>query len=338
MMPKGNMMKYSDEICARAQKIIDSRRQNAKNVQLSHEDEVKRTAPEAEEIMKQIAGTSIRLSKLIIQHNGNFRAELEKIKNNNLDAQKMLANTLAKYHFPADYLDIKYTCSECEDTGFKEDGTRCGCFYEICSRLCTEDFNKSANMPLCDFEHFSLDYYSKSPDENGVVPYDKMRDMYFFCQNYAHNFSEHSESLLMIGNTGLGKTHLSLSIAKEVIKRGTNVIYGSIINLLSQAEKEHFGRSKGDTDTLEALTNADLIILDDLGSESQNSFYEMTLYNIINTRINLGKPVIISTNYSMNELSERYNDRILSRIIGTYRLLMFYGNDIRMRKYTGVQG
>ena len=136
----------------------------------------------------------------------------------------------------------------------------------------------------------------------------------------------------MYGKTGLGKTHLSLAIANEVLKKGFSVLYDSVINFLRQVEKEHFGRETRNSDTLELLLSCDLLILDDLGTEFHSQFYQSTIYNIINTRMNRKKPTIISTNLNYDEISHLYDERITSRIFTTYTIHHFVGMDVRVFK------
>lgn len=138
----------------------------------------------------------------------------------------------------------------------------------------------------------------------------------------------------MYGKTGVGKTHLSLSIAKAVAERGFNAAYGSIVNLLTIIEREHFGKvsEEENMDTVNLLINADLLVLDDLGAEFSSQFYESVTYNIINSRINLGLPTIISTNLTAAELQKKYNERIISRIFGEFSTLCLVGEDIRQIK------
>ena len=107
---------------------------------------------------------------------------------------------------------------------------------------------------------------------------------------------------------------------------------GSIINLLDQVEKEHFGREKSDMDTLGLLLKVDLLILDDLGTEFNTSFNLSAIYNIINTRLNRGLPTIISTNLELMDLRNRYEERIMSRLFAVYETMHFIGSDIRLLK------
>ena len=135
----------------------------------------------------------------------------------------------------------------------------------------------------------------------------------------------------MYGETGLGKTHLSLAIAAEAINKGFNVIYGSAHYFFSMIERERFGRSTESDGTTESkLLECDLLIIDDLGSEFITQFTVAELYCIINDRMLRGLPTIISSNLDPEELEKHYNNRISSRIIGTYKKIFFTGNDIRL--------
>jgi DNA replication protein DnaC len=187
--------------------------------------------------------------------------------------------------------------------------------------------SKMTPLELSSFEDFDLNYYPKR-SENGKSPYDTMCDVYNRCKSYASNFDNDSVSLYFCGRTGLGKTHLSLAIANEVIKKGYNVVYGSVINFLNKLEREKFGRADS-FETEDVLINADLLILDDLGAEFSSAVAMSSLYNIINSRIARGVPTIISSNLSFDELKSRYPESIVSRIIGTFVAVIFTGDDIR---------
>ena len=183
------------------------------------------------------------------------------------------------------------------------------------------------------FDNFNLAYYQGVTDpETGVDAYARMGQIVSYCEAYAEDFGLSSPSLILYGNTGLGKTHLSLAIANKAIEKGFNVVYGSAHNLLSEIEKEHFGRLKTDDSPEDNVLNADLLILDDLGAEFSTSFTVSMVYNIINTRILKGLPTIISTNLWYDEISDKYGNRVYSRIIGNYTPLEFAGRDVRQLK------
>jgi len=135
----------------------------------------------------------------------------------------------------------------------------------------------------------------------------------------------------MPGATGLGKTHLSLAIARQVIDRGYGVVYGSAQNFMLQIERERFGRTET-SESERQLQECDLLILDDLGVEFLTQFVSAAIYNLINTRLMAEHPTIISTNLSISELEGRYSERVMSRIIANYRILPFVGRDVRQLK------
>ncbi|MBD5145800.1 MAG: ATP-binding protein [Ruminococcus sp.] len=325
-------MAFDKSIYEKAENEIKNRRMRAESDAEARASEVYQKIPEIKEINVRLSQTSVELSKLILRNKGDFKENFEKLKTQNLQGQEMVRTLLKNGGYPADFLEPKYICEKCRDKGYY-DGQRCSCFEKLLTRFAVEKLNSEANMPDCDFEHFSLSYYKGITTEAGVDCYKKMSDNLNFCRQYAERFSTDSQSLFLLGKTGVGKTHISLSIAREVVKKGYTAAYGSLLNYLRIIEKEHFGRSENpETDTLQILINADLLILDDLGSEFRTSFYESVMYNIINSRINLGLPTIINSNLSAAELQNNYNDRIISRLFSVYSTLMFVGDDIRQIK------
>lgn len=325
-------MSYDKQIYEKAEAEINRRRFSAENEHQRRLDELSRVRPEIKEINNQLSGTVIELTKLIISKKGDFHNQFDIIKEKNLQAQQLIGDILESSGYPRDYLEMHYTCPVCSDKGYV-DGQRCSCFVRLLNSLSIEKLNESANMPDCDFNHFSLEYYRGKKAPNGRDCFEVMSEIYDYCRAYAESFSENSDNIIMYGKTGIGKTHLSLSIAKAVAEKGYTVAYGSLINYLSIIEREHFGKAgENSGDTMNLLIDTELLILDDLGSEFTTNFNESITYNIINSRINLGRPTIINTNLSIEELQKKYNDRIISRIFGVYNMLFFVGDDIRQIK------
>jgi len=130
---------------------------------------------------------------------------------------------------------------------------------------------------------------------------------------------------------GLGKTFLSNCIANELLKQGKTVLYQTAPNMLDSIIDYRFNKSSSSFSLYDNLLNVDLLIIDDLGTENINSMKFTELFNIINTRLlNENTKTIISTNLSVQELFINYDERIISRIRGYYKICPFFGDDIRV--------
>ena len=328
-------MSYDKYIYEKAEAELNQRRFINETENQYRIKEIEKKIPEIREINSRLTQTIVELSQLILKKEGNFESNLNKIKERNQQGQRMAAELLISNGYPPDYLEERFDCSMCSDKGYV-DGKRCECLTRLLNKYSIEELNKSANMPECDFEHFTLEYYRDKVIDN-INCFEIMAANYQFCVEYAEAFTTDSGSLLLYGKTGVGKTHLSLSIAKAVAQKGYTVAYGSIINYLNIIDREHFRKTKYifSPDTMNLLINTELLVLDDLGSEFNTNFTESVIYNIINTRINLGLPTIINTNLDTDELQRKYNDRIISRIFCVYKTLYCLGVDIRQIKRLG---
>ncbi len=321
----------------RALQHIADRRMTAQVQNSERMDEIEARIPEVVEINRQLFRTGQELIQ-IINSGKNVEQRVDQLRQQNIQAQLLVRQLLVQRGYPADYLDMHYTCEKCQDTGYYQ-GQFCTCVTELAGKMAAKELNQSIRFLDCRFSNFSLDYYQGLHTPNGASCYTAMERVMHFCQAYAQQFRPDAPSILMEGKTGLGKTHLSLAIANVVLEKGYSVLYDSIINFLRQIEKEHFGRSEDGNDTLELLLSCDLLILDDLGTEFHSQFYQSTIYNIVNTRMNRQKPTIISTNMDYNEISKHYEERITSRIYTTYTCLLFVGQDVRiLKKQLAQQG
>lgn len=254
-------------------------------------------------------------------------ADITPIRERNLELNRRRRECLKALGYPEDYTEVHYTCEKCSDSGFV--GTAmCSCFREM---LIRENIKSSGIGNLIEkqsFENFSLSYYAYDDKL-----YERMKTNFEVAKEFASNFRGKETSLLLIGPTGTGKTHISTSIAKVAIEKGAEVIYDSAQAIVSAFEKDKFKSGYGvyDPEGTKYL-ECDLLIIDDLGAEFVSQFTVSCLYNLINTRLNKGLATVVSTNLSPSELSEKYEDRIYSRIVGTGRILLFGGKDRRLEK------
>jgi DNA replication protein DnaC len=321
-------MGYAREIQEQARQTLSDRRARARETASLRREELYSKVPELRETDQLLASTGIGAVRAVL---AGAPEDIQKIKKQNLALQRRRQEILAGLDLTPDYLEPQYTCPACQDEGYVN-GKRCRCYEQLLKEISYRRLNDISSLSLqASFDNFKLDYYSPVSDASGTSPRKRMEEIYRYCVRYAQSVTPGSKSLLLSGPTGLGKTHLSLSIAKTAIQNGLGVIYGSAPDLLSQVEKERFSRSETGEDSLALMLSCDLLILDDLGAEFSTSFTVSCIYNIINTRINRGLPTIISTNGSLSDLLKGYQDRVVSRIMGSYEVLRFCGNDIRQQ-------
>ncbi len=335
-------MGFPKEIYDRASAVLSERRQYAKEQTLVRRQQIYSLLPQIEQIDKQLSQIGMKTIQAVAGAPDELDKILERLKQQSLGLQKQREDLLTAAGLMEIYHDDNHACKKCKDTGYV--GTKkCECFQKLLREAAFDSLG-AVYPQNCRFSNFSLDYYSAQTAPNGINPREKMAQIKNFCIEYARNFSmgshalgKHqppSESLLFMGNTGLGKTHLSLAIAGEVINKGYGVVYGSAQNLLAKLEKEKFQFSyqqEEEQSYLSLVLDCDLLILDDLGTEFLSQFVTSTIYNIINTRLLEGKPTIISTNLSFQDISKRYTDRLASRLFGGYIQFEFVGRDIRIQ-------
>lgn len=321
----------SEKSFQKAVKEIAIRHEQAVLRQERRKREVIQRIPQSAVIIRALEQTGPKLAKTVFG-GGDVQAAIQSLMEETSRNREQLRKLLQDYHYPPDYLELHYTCPRCEDSGYIE-GKKCSCLKELVAKYNAEEFNENSQVSLEGFDTFSLRYYSDQPlKPDARSPRQTMQGVLDFCLAYAARFQPDAPSVLMIGETGLGKTHLSLAIAAEVMKKGYSVLYTSSPDLFRKLQNEYYGKGEADVDTMELLLQANLVILDDLGAEMENQFTAATLYHIVNFRLNAGKPMIISTNLSSRELERRYSSRVASRLLTMYKCLKFAGRDIRQLK------
>ena len=329
-------MGYTKDIYQQVQRSLDASRERAQREAEQRRRELYAEIPELQEIEHSLSATGIAAAKAAIGAGENAPAMIEALKVKNQELQQRRTEILQEAGLPADFLSVHYACPICKDTGAVGQ-KQCVCFSRLLRKAAYEKLSSISGIEDCRFENFDLHYYPDHPVEPyKVVPRRAMEKVLAICGSYARTFSNSSESLLLCGGTGLGKTHLSLAIAYEVLKMGFGVVYTTSQNLLDKLQLQQFSRNvTEDTDYRQLALECDLLIIDDLGAEFSTAFTVAALYNMINSRIIEHRPTIISTNFDETTLRERYGDRILSRLLCSYRPLQFYGEDIRMLKRLG---
>ncbi|MBE0449948.1 MAG: ATP-binding protein [Clostridia bacterium] len=287
--------------------------------------------PKLAEIDLQMSQIGAEISKAILKNPQNTEIMLMELKSTLDQLKRNKAILLTDNNISLDALELEYKCKKCKDTGFMEDNRRCSCFNQKLIHRAYEMSNIERQLSLQNFDHFNLSIFSDHRNaKEGVSQRENMMQILSEAEEFVKNFPS-EKNLLFFGASGLGKTYLCNCIAKSLLDKGHSVLYQTPFTIIQLIEKKTFTDK---TNTFiqmayEQLFGADLLIIDDLGTESANTFTISEFYNIINTRILNGKSTIISTNIKLSEISSFYNDRIDSRIKGHYQLMKFFGPDVR---------
>lgn len=331
-------MAFSQELYEQAKAEVRAHRAAAEMEAEEKHKQYKQTHIEYARTITELSKTGVELARRIFLYGGGS-ADIGDIKKKNLALQKRAAELLARDGLDNSSFLPKYDCMLCGDTGMKN-GSVCECVKTRMKKAAYQRLNRETPLELCSFDTFSLSVYPEEGTVKGTSPRRQMERVFDRCRRYAEEFDRGSQSLLMQGGVGLGKTHLSLAIAGRVIERGFNAVYGSAQDFLTKIEAEKFGRERSGTDTLSLLKECDLLILDDLGAEFSTPFNISVLYDLINNRLRTSSPTIISTNLSLDGLSRRYEERIVSRVTGEYSRIPFAGSDMRFilrKQQNGMQ-
>lgn len=309
---------------------LESRRQLSLQTAEKQRHAAYSLTPSLYEVDSKMARTAMEIATAAMSEDGVRR--VEEIRKELMALQAEKSELLAQIGMTTDDLLPPYHCNLCNDTGFIE-GKRCVCYNELYSAEAGKQLPRRATDGEYSFDSFRLSFYPER-DENGENCRATMRRIAEICAEYAEKIGSNAGNLLFMGKTGLGKTHLSLAIAARAAERGKLVLYSSAQGVLDRFERTRFNRSPSaeDWEFASGATRCDLLVIDDLGSEFNNSFSQSVLYNIINDRMMEGRETVVSTNLDAAKLTADYEQRISSRLLCGYTALGFCGKDIRLQK------
>ena len=326
-------MPYDGKLLARAREALERQNRENKLEQARRIDAMQSRCPELKSIERAMNRQMAELARLALSHDGALAQKLETLQRDNLELQARRAELLVSLGKPIDYLDEIVSCPICRDSGVHE-GRPCVCLKKLYNRELTRELSRLLQHGDESFERFDLSLYDDTPAVPGAPsPRETMQMVYKSCRKFADSFPGTSANLLFQGGTGLGKTYLSACIARVVADKGCSVCYEAAATAMEAFETQKFSR---DPEAAEAaaqrvrwMLDCDLLILDDLGTEFSTAVSTAALYSLINERLVAGKPSIISTNLSDEELQKRYSPQIFSRLHGEFLRLPFVGRDLR---------
>ena len=322
-------MRTRNELYQAAMRILSARRQMAKAQAQDARAQAEAAVPELRAAEDALRSCGVRYALAGAQGTGREQAAAALAQ----ARQKRDALLAASGRSPL-ALEPHYTCPVCQDTGVA-DGKTCLCVRREMQRLRREEIEAMSSLSVTSFDTMRLDYYPDSRDpRTGQSVRQYMAELLADLRDYAAEFDLDSENLMLTGNAGLGKTHAALAVAGAALNKGYDVIYISSPDFFSRVETLHFGSDPaGEKETLlDTVTGADLLILDDLGTEFNSSFVISTLYSLLNDRLGRRRPTILTTNIVDGALLEKlYTEKVSSRI-SAFVPYRFLGEDIRLKK------
>lgn len=327
-------MGYSNEVVRRARERLEQAKADRESENHQHLAQAYAKVPRLKEIDLQLRRTMIMAAQSVFSKGGDVQAAMERVKEENLSLQQERA-LLVSINFEEGFLDDSPICDRCGGTGYVG-SAMCECLQELCRQEQKKELTILSGGKES-FSKFRLDYYSSAFDARyGGSPRMIMEKNLKHCRSFAAAFAPGVGNLLFVGGTGLGKTFLAASIAREVADRGYGVCYETASQLFSKMERAKFSNDEEARRQTDKYTSSDLLIIDDLGTEMPGQFVTAALYSLLNERLIAGKPMVITTNLNVEEAGRRYSQQVASRLYGSFTRLTFVGEDIRVLKNKGM--
>lgn len=291
--------------------------------------------PEYRQLEDSVGSVSLEKARCLLDGDDTALSALHDFVSEISEQKKALLKSAG---YPEDYLEPIYTCADCRDTGYLDTGDyrkeKCHCLRQQELSVLYTQSNIQDMISRENFSTLSYDYYQGED-------LDRFQGAVKICKEFIQNFEQSYHNLFFYGTVGTGKSFLSGCIARELLTQGHSVIYFSSAGLFDTLARYTFDAKAKETlyNFYEDLYNCELVIIDDLGTEVTNSFVASQLFSCLNERHLRRRATVISTNLSLEELRDRYSDRVFSRITSNYTICKLTGPDIRMcRKRAAKSG
>ena len=323
-------MAYDKKIMRRARERFEADRERRRAALQTRRDALYRREPRLREIDTRLRGTMGSILAEALRKGHDPGPALEKLRRENFQLREERKNILKRMGLAETCLDSVPACPLCGDSGYA-DGRVCRCLRGYYAQEQQKELSQMLDLGNQSFESFSLEWYPDKRNGNLPSPREQMQNNYEICRRYARDFGN-AGNLLLCGAPGRGKTFLSAAVAREVSAAGFSVFYDTAGRIFRAFEQEQF-RQEAYGETVERILHCDLLIVDDLGSETKTALTQSALYQIVNTRLLEKRSTIINTNlFPEKEIATLYSPQIASRLNAEYQILPCYGPDIRQLK------
>lgn len=325
-----------DRIIKDILKEYDSLRLKEKEALIQKQNEVYAKIPEMEALQNELVELMGTASRNIINNPQDAESTIPYLKKRVRALRKKEQKLLEEHGFPPDYLLPKYRCPICQDTGYVGDmiKNRCKCLTQ---RILIETYQLSdmQDLDIQNFQTFNPDVFPNTyPKGSKVTQREYMVAVKKRLLGYVEHFPNNKrKTILFTGKTGLGKTFLLNCLAKAIMDKGYTVMRITSYKLFDRLFFSSLRNKEESIELLSYLFDIDVLIIDDLGTETRrNNYTQEDLFNILNERMLTAKHTFLSTNLSLSDIQDRYSDRIASRLFDTSNtiLIKFIGEDLRI--------
>lgn len=315
------------------QRIYDGRQASETRRMMERRAELRKKLPSLCVLQDKRGQLALHAAEKLLQGD---RREKERLQEELSGIDREIRDLLQKNSYPADYLERHYVCRDCLDTG-RIGERRCHCFLEEKRKILYRQSRVEEILRRENFLSFRPELFDNVHplpgviDENGRAMTQRAQILSFRADLlvYTRSFGEDSPSLIFMGKPGTGKTFMMNCVAKELLDQGRSVIYYSAEQLM-EALSFQKRRGEEEEDAREDIMEVDMLCIDDLGTEYRNNYTLTTMFQILNERMLLRKPVMISTNMNFEQIREEYSERIASRLLHSSLIFGFQGNDLRL--------
>ena len=308
-------------------------RSRASDALTKRENEVRARVPEIGDLLDARILVPIRAIKGMMGDRAHAAQRAEAMKDEGLRINAAIREALLNNGYAEDYLTIHYECPVCRDTGYIGNDIppkTCECFTRRLREIMNEERDDEPEFPR--FAEFEEERIPDEPLDGTITQRMLTVRIKQACEDYAEDYPKtFLPNLFLSGQAGLGKTFLLGCIKNRIEERGFDVRYVSAYRMLEICRSKHFHEDESEEEFDDLLT-CPLLIIDDLGSEPilRNISAEY-LCRILSERMNRGLHTIVSTNLTLPQFKELYDERVMSRLSDrrAWDHLRLQGKDLR---------